>query len=198
MKWFGCGHKPGGIQGTKQGKLALHCPACPQPSINLPPDWIQNPCVFSELYSWLLLELAFPRATRWLYRLFLAIDANFQLCCLNVSSDQSDPGLNLGYAYFVEETTFRNHIDMFGKVIVKEEKSTCNNHDAVKLANSRGRHGAVATGVGAVVCRQHDMKCPLSVGDLQKGKRYTFDDKFCLMLILLLDISIWITLFYQP
>ncbi|KAK0435653.1 hypothetical protein EV421DRAFT_1892517 [Armillaria borealis] len=127
-----------GIQGTKQGELAFRCPACPQPSINLPPDWNQN------------------LATRWLYR------------------------LNLGYAYFVDETAFRNHIDMFGKVIPEEEKSTCNNHDAVKLANSRGGQGAAATGVGAVVCGRHDMKRPLSVGDLQKGERYLNMDYFVL------------------
>ncbi|SJL12375.1 uncharacterized protein ARMOST_15801 [Armillaria ostoyae] len=162
LKRFGHGHEPEGIQGTKQGKLALRCPACPQPSINLPPDWNQN------------------LATRWLYRLFLAIDANFRLHRLNVSSDRSDPGLNLGYAYFVDETAFRNHIDMFGKVIPEEEKSTCNNHNAVKLANSRGGHGAMATGVGAVVCGRHDMKRPLSVGDLQKGERYLNMDYFVL------------------
>ncbi|SJL15638.1 uncharacterized protein ARMOST_19142 [Armillaria ostoyae] len=162
LKRFGRGHEPGGIQGTKQGELAFCCPACPQPSINLPPDWNQN------------------LATHWLYHLFLAIDANFRLRRLNISSDQSDPGLNLGYAYFVDETAFRNHIDMFGKVIPEEEKSTCNNHDAVKLANSRGGQGAAATGVGAVVCGWHDMKRPLSVGDLQKGERYLNMDYFVL------------------
>jgi hypothetical protein len=33
------GHEDGGIQGTKAGELALLCPACPQPGINLPPGW---------------------------------------------------------------------------------------------------------------------------------------------------------------
>ncbi|PBK91046.1 hypothetical protein ARMGADRAFT_1032119 [Armillaria gallica] len=72
------------------------------------------------------------------------------------------------------------HLDTFGKVIPEEEKSTCNNHDAIKLANSRGGHGAAATGVGAVVCGRHDMKCPMSVGDLQKGERYLNMDYFVL------------------
>lgn len=133
-----------------------------------------------------------------MYRLFLAIDANFRLRRLNVSSDESDPSLNLGYAYIVEETAFCSHLDTFGKVIPEEEKSTCNNHDAVKLANSRGGHGAAATGVGAVVCGRHDMKCPMSVGDLQKGERYGFYEKLCLILNISSDILIWITSFYQP
>ncbi|KAK0488338.1 hypothetical protein EDD18DRAFT_1311308 [Armillaria luteobubalina] len=169
LKQFGRGHEPSGIPGTKQGELALHCPACPQPSINLPPDWRKN------------LTLTFtPRAARWLYHLFLAIDANFRLCQLNVSSNESDPGLNAGYAYFVEEAAFCSHLAAFGKVIPEEEKSTCNNHDVVKLANSRGGNGAAATGVGAVVCGWHDMKRPMSVGDLQKGERYLNMDYFVL------------------
>ncbi len=88
-----------------------------------------------------------------------------------MSSEESDPSLNPGYAYFVEEKNFRSHLEIYGAVIPIEEKSTCNNHDAVKLANSRGGQGAAATGVGAVVCGRHDMKRPLSVGDLQKGER---------------------------
>lgn len=35
-KWFGFGHtseQPG------RGQMALFCPACPQPGVNLPPDW---------------------------------------------------------------------------------------------------------------------------------------------------------------
>ncbi|KAK0421727.1 hypothetical protein EV421DRAFT_1894097 [Armillaria borealis] len=133
------------VEGTKQGELALCCPVCPQPSINLPLGWIEN------------------LTTQWLY-------------CFN----QSDPGLNLGYAYFVEEGAFRDHLATFAKVIPKEEKSMCNNHDAVKLTNSQAGHGAAATGVGAVVCGCHDMKCPLSVGDLQKGERYLNMDYFIL------------------
>ncbi|KIO05537.1 hypothetical protein M404DRAFT_140741, partial [Pisolithus tinctorius Marx 270] len=36
-KWFGFGHDK--EQDPRQGELALFCPACPQPGINLPPDW---------------------------------------------------------------------------------------------------------------------------------------------------------------
>ncbi|SJL19078.1 uncharacterized protein ARMOST_22686 [Armillaria ostoyae] len=117
---------------------------------------------------------------RWLYRLFIAVDANFRLRRLNVSDELNDPSLNQGYAYFVEEEGFKVHLKEYGDIIPEEEKSTCNNHDAVKLANSRGGKGAAATGVGAVVCGRHDMKRPLSVGDLQKGERYLNMDYFIL------------------
>jgi len=39
LKRGGRGHDEGGIDGTKPGELALLCPACPHPGINLPPDW---------------------------------------------------------------------------------------------------------------------------------------------------------------
>ena len=33
------GHDVGGIAATKNGELAVVCPACPQPTVNLPLDW---------------------------------------------------------------------------------------------------------------------------------------------------------------
>ena len=39
LKRGGCAHEDGGIHGTKAGELTLLCPACPQPGINLPPNW---------------------------------------------------------------------------------------------------------------------------------------------------------------
>jgi len=33
------GHNPAGTAATKEGELAVLCPACPQPGINLPEGW---------------------------------------------------------------------------------------------------------------------------------------------------------------
>ncbi|KAK0218630.1 hypothetical protein IW262DRAFT_1448763 [Armillaria fumosa] len=99
---------------------------------------------------------------RWLYHLFVTIDVNFRLCRLNVSDKLNDPSLNQGYAYFVEEEGFKAHLKEYGDIIPKEEKMT---------------------GVGAVVCGHHNMKHPLSVGDLQKGERYLNMDYFILSML---------------
>ncbi|KAK0457087.1 uncharacterized protein EV420DRAFT_1271922, partial [Desarmillaria tabescens] len=162
LKRFGHGHEPGRIAETRPGELVLCCPACPHPHVNLPCGWNEN------------------LGKHWLYRLFLAVDANFWLHHLNVSNEDNDPSLNRGYGYFVKENSFQLFLEMSGKIIPAEEKSTCNNHDAVKLANSHGGQGVAATGVRAVVCGRHDMKRPLSVGDLQKGERYINMDYFVL------------------
>lgn len=39
LKRSGRGHHPEGVNGTKEGQLAVFCPACPQPDINLPMGW---------------------------------------------------------------------------------------------------------------------------------------------------------------
>jgi hypothetical protein len=87
-----------------------------------------------------------------------------------VSDDMKDPGLNRGYAYIVEETKFKEYLSVFGEKI-PDDKSTCNNHDAIKSASIRGGRGFAASGLGTVQCSRHDMKRPNGSGDLQKGER---------------------------
>ena len=43
LKWGGRGHDPTGIDSTKSGELAVLCPSCPHPSINLPDGWEDVP-----------------------------------------------------------------------------------------------------------------------------------------------------------
>lgn len=107
---------------------------------------------------------------RWLYALFVGIDANFRLKRLKVSSTDRDPGLNHGYAYFVEDRQFKAYLNEYGPR-VPDDVSTCNNHDAIKSASIRGGKGVDASGTGKTECARHDMKRPVSVGDLQKGER---------------------------
>ena len=114
--------------------------------------------------------LKYSQNQRWLYTLFLAIDANFRLKRLNVSNNFRDPGLNRGYAYLVDEGKFKHYLAQYDGQ-VPNETSKCNNHDAIKSASMRGGEGTAASGVGTVECSRHDMKRPVSVGDLQKGER---------------------------
>lgn len=57
-----------------------------------------------------------PTICRWLYALFLAIDANFRMRRKIVSSDVADPGLNKGWAYIVNEVPYKAYLkDYKGK-----------------------------------------------------------------------------------
>ncbi|KAG6823541.1 hypothetical protein H0H92_009861 [Tricholoma furcatifolium] len=103
LKRSGRGHDPAGTAATKPGACAVLCPACPQPNINLPNGWRDS-----------------APEDRYLYSLFIAIDANFRLKRKNVSSDSADPGLSEGWSYFVPEKKFKDFLRDFDKLIIQE------------------------------------------------------------------------------
>jgi len=39
LKWAGRAHDPAGVDATQPGQLAVCCPSCPYPGINLPDGW---------------------------------------------------------------------------------------------------------------------------------------------------------------
>jgi hypothetical protein len=43
LKWGGRGHDPSGVAGTEVGELAVLCPSCPRPGVNLPVGWEVQP-----------------------------------------------------------------------------------------------------------------------------------------------------------
>ncbi|KAH0828706.1 hypothetical protein J3R83DRAFT_3108 [Lanmaoa asiatica] len=153
LKQAGRGHDPKGVDATKEGECAIKCPACPHPGINLPLGWERkNP------------------EQGWIYALFIAIDANFHLKWKAVLSDDSDPSLNCGWAYFIEDQSYKAYL--VDRVNIAQEKSTCVGYNAINMADSKSSRGLAVTGVGTVDCARHDMKLPNGMGDLQKGERY--------------------------
>ncbi|KAJ7662673.1 hypothetical protein DFH06DRAFT_1325031 [Mycena polygramma] len=146
------GHVVSGIARTAAGECALLCPACPQPGKNLPPNWRDA-----------------PEEMRFLYALFLAIDANFRLKRKDVSSEEADPGLGSGWSFFCQVEAYMSHLaDNWDN---EQERSTCVAHDAVDKPDREAR-GTASSGIGAVDCARHNMKRPNAVGDLQLGERY--------------------------
>ncbi|KAF5313625.1 hypothetical protein D9611_010064 [Ephemerocybe angulata] len=152
LKRAGRGHDTGGVAGTALGSCALRCPSCPQPGINLPNGWAS----------------AGPQI-RWLYRLFVSIDGNFKLRRRLISSNDKDPGYNAGWAFFVEENRFKDHLA--SQWSLPQDRSTCVAHEAVDKPDRQAR-GLAASGVIGVVCTCHEFRLPNSVGDLQHGERY--------------------------
>ncbi|KAF4622330.1 hypothetical protein D9613_009070 [Agrocybe pediades] len=151
-KRAGRGHDEKGITATSPGECAVLCPACPQPEKNMPSDWKEA-----------------PPSKKWLYSLFLAIDANFRLTRRHVSTEERDPSLMDGWSFFVKHQPYAAHLKKYWKI--PQPKSTCVNHNAVNNADTEVR-GKAVTGAGTVDCARHDMKRPCAFGDLQKGERY--------------------------
>lgn len=104
LKRAGRGHESTGAMGTQPGGCAVLCPACPQPGLNLPNGWEDAPEETRYVHYYFSVQASFMTwISRFLYSLFLAIDANFRLKRKAVSSDMADPGLCNGLAYFVEK-----------------------------------------------------------------------------------------------
>ncbi|KAF9503757.1 hypothetical protein BS47DRAFT_1402098 [Hydnum rufescens UP504] len=141
------------VKGTQPGELAVLCPACLHPRINLPSNWESRPLV-----------------DQFLYRLHLATDANFRLKNQFKPGGRSNPGLSTGWAYFVEDEIYKKFLLDF---VSKKDISTCSGLAALDLANTRKSTGLRVTGVGASVCARQGCICPLGLGDLQKGKHYS-------------------------
>ncbi|KAJ7775286.1 hypothetical protein B0H16DRAFT_1712863 [Mycena metata] len=152
LKRAGRGHDPAGVEATQLGECALLCPACPQPGKNLPPDWKNT-----------------PKARRFLYALFLALDANFRMRRKKVSSEEKDPSLGDGWSFYCEVAPYYSYLVANWKQ--KQERSTCVAHDAVDKPDRESR-GTASSGIATVDCARHNMKRPNAVGDLQLGERY--------------------------
>ncbi|KAF7290396.1 CxC2 domain-containing protein [Mycena chlorophos] len=147
------GYESNEAENTAPGDLAIRCPACPRPGVNIPDDWRD----------------AEP-ANEYLYSQFFAMDACFQLKRRMVSSEVRDPALGPGFAFMVESKPYREYLR---NATNKDEISTCSGLKALQQANTKFSKGYAATGVGMVVCARHELVQPTSVGDLQKGERYS-------------------------
>ncbi|KAJ6499891.1 hypothetical protein DFH09DRAFT_945023 [Mycena vulgaris] len=152
LKRAGRGHDPSGVAGTKAGELAIRCPCCPRPGVNLPQDW--DKC---------------PPEDAFLYIFYLALDACFRLKWRLISSYAKDPPLSAGGAYLVDYTPYR---EFLLTVTDQKEMSTCSGLAALDFANTKFSRGYSATGVGMGVCARHEFIQPNGVGDLQKGERF--------------------------
>ncbi|KAJ6512449.1 hypothetical protein C8R45DRAFT_813144, partial [Mycena sanguinolenta] len=152
-----------GVDGTRQGELAIECPACPRPNINLPVGWQDV-----------------PLEQRFLYTLFIALDACFRLKRRLVSSKLKDPDLGPGWAYMVETGPYCEYLRSVTNqkeasrtgFIPMWQMNTCSGLAVLDYANTKFSHGYSTTGVGMGVCRRHEFVQANGVGDLQKGERF--------------------------
>ncbi|KAF9033948.1 hypothetical protein BDZ89DRAFT_947562 [Hymenopellis radicata] len=148
----GRGQSPTGIAGTQEGELALVCPACPQPGINIPDNWVSRD----------------DRYFRWKFTLFLADDSNYRLKNAMVSTPERDPPLGSGWAFFVKDDEYHEYILRF---VSQEDMANCSGFAAISLANLKNAKGLRTTGVTGVTCGRHGCWLPNGIGNLQRGER---------------------------
>ncbi|KAI6046853.1 hypothetical protein EDC04DRAFT_2887343 [Pisolithus marmoratus] len=150
-KWFGFGHDT--EQDPGDGGLALFCPACPQPGLNLPADW----------------KVQYDRDT--VTRQYV-VDGNFTAQHMKMNKPELDVALSDGKGYMVSEVPYQSHLQ---QSLDSKERSTCSNYRAINAANIN-KSNLWSTGIGATACAHHGCFVPHSVVDFQKGERYMNTD----------------------
>lgn len=88
-KWHGYAHKPD--QDIPAGGLATFCPACPQPGINLPDNYKEDP-------------------DQWKFTRGVVMDGNFSAEHMKMKKPADDVPLSDGQAFFVEDKAYKAHL----------------------------------------------------------------------------------------
>ncbi|KAG1725161.1 uncharacterized protein EDB91DRAFT_1254899 [Suillus paluster] len=125
LKWHGFGHEK---RKPKAGELALFCPACPQPGVNV--------------------NLSDRNGSdpAWLYSRSLVMDGNFKAEHLYPANPTDEVALTDGLGFMVGDAQYKMHLAEAQDTV---QRSDCNNHRAVNQANA-SRHKLEATGIGWV------------------------------------------------
>jgi len=74
------------------GSLSIFCPSCPQPGINLPPNWTDLPS--------------------WVTRRTITVDGNFHADHIKMRRQDLDVALSNGDGYMVEEAHFKEYLSV--------------------------------------------------------------------------------------
>ena len=91
LKWAGVAHRPEETD-IKPGELANFCPACPQPGVNLPDDWMDD----SQKYGVIYHNMCNSYLDRWVYRRFFVADGNFKADHVRQKNPENDVWLSEG------------------------------------------------------------------------------------------------------
>ncbi|KAJ3484293.1 hypothetical protein NLJ89_g11993 [Agrocybe chaxingu] len=102
--------------------------------------------------------------------MFMCMDANFRLKNNLVSNYSQDPGLGIGWAYMVPRKPYEDYVVSQAD---DGDISTCVSFQAIAKANIKKANGLRVTGTGGLVCGRSEMILPVSIGNLQKGERYS-------------------------
>jgi hypothetical protein len=107
LKRSGLGHEPN--HRRIPGDLALFCPTCPQPGINVPPrnEWLEE-----EKYVHTAVKLNYIiTASRLMYRPSWVADGNFKLQHLAMRRPDDDVFLRDGQGHMVGREPYGTHIE---------------------------------------------------------------------------------------
>ncbi|KAG8933832.1 hypothetical protein FRC01_006877 [Tulasnella sp. 417] len=149
------------------GELALRCPACPRPGVNLPDGWEDHP------------------QRRLLYGQFLSGDGNFHLVRRKnnagtgkdaVAALQRRASMLGDAGFWVPTANFESYLQASKGVVEQRALTECNTVAGNPLKGSNATTGKnEVTGAFAMSCR-HVCFCPSGVCDFSRGEGYRYVD----------------------
>ncbi|KAI0644659.1 hypothetical protein C8Q79DRAFT_1001927 [Trametes meyenii] len=142
------GQNPG--QALQPGSLAVLCPCCPQPGLNMHPQWERHEPKYNYIDA-----------------MYYLIDGNFRQRLRLKPVDKNDVALSQRAAYFADVDDFDAYQKAMGKPEV--ELSSCHKFGAMGYNG----HSGQVSGIVALACR-HMFLLPGSIVDLNKGKAYVY------------------------
>ncbi|KAI0643312.1 hypothetical protein C8Q79DRAFT_915187, partial [Trametes meyenii] len=140
------GENPG--QTLQPGSLAVLCPCCPQPGLNMRSQWEH-------------------RDPNYVDAMYYSIDGNFRQRLRQKPMDKNDVALSQRAAYFADVDDFDAYQKAMGKPEV--EASSCHKFGAMGYSG----HSGQVSGIIALACR-HMFLLPGSIVDLNKGEAYLY------------------------
>ncbi|EMD36363.1 hypothetical protein CERSUDRAFT_52053 [Gelatoporia subvermispora B] len=144
------------IRGMASASLAILCPSCPQPGMNLEPTW-----------------RARPEAMRYLEALYTTMDGNFQQNQREKPSDPNDFALSEGAAYFADTDDFKIYQADLGPLEREvRDLATVIAWQMIACVDRRVRYGGRVSGTVGLSCARHMFVLPGGGVDLQKGERF--------------------------
>jgi len=115
-KWFGFGNR---AEEPQAAELALFCPACPQPGINLPENWKED-------------------ARQWLYWRGYVADGNFIAIHQMQARSTDDVWIKNGESFMTERKRYEEHIAC--TLETKEVRQTVSSRRPIEYFQQRIAH----------------------------------------------------------
>ncbi|KAF8582493.1 hypothetical protein K439DRAFT_1351087, partial [Ramaria rubella] len=129
------------------GCHAVHSPAFPEVSFNLPINWKQD-----KLY---------------IHCFWCSSDGNFKAHKKHKNNNPDNFSPGNGHTYSTEDDNYQRYLSSTSNT---QEKSTCTHLKAVNMQNTSKFKNVEVTGVVAIMCTHHGLIIPGLVVDLQKGE----------------------------
>ncbi|KAH9481966.1 hypothetical protein JR316_0006496 [Psilocybe cubensis] len=150
LKWAGyAGHNGKKVAEVEKGELANYCPACPQPGINLPNGWENDP-------------------NKFVYRRVLMADRNFKADHVQPKKPSEDVWLSEGSGMVPKREEYHAFLKT---AIEKLTGAPCENTFRAITGAMQASKSCDVTGVVGVACARHGCYAPNSLVDLFKGEQ---------------------------